>query len=292
MVRPLVHFFLIGGLLFVGKKAVEASVPERPEIIVNVPASADESETEREIRNQILLNEAKRYGWYRTDPIVFTHLVRNMRFIEPQSTEDDITLFGRALALNMQEHDPVVRARLLYRAREALAHVPKDRMPSREELESHRVSHRDRFEREGKVRFEHVFLSGTKRGDDLASDAVAMRAKLQERGDEPPEGLGDPLPGLRSVQSKTVSEIAAGFGEDLADVVDQAVIGAWRGPVRTVYGLHFVRVLEKEPSSLPPLALIEAQVRADRLAEIKEALRKERMAALRKAYVVRVERAR
>lgn len=290
MLRTLLHYFLIGAILFVGKVVFERGGGVSPEITVVMPADATDAQVEKEIRNQILLNEARRYGWYRTDPIVFTHLVRNMRFIEPDSTGDDLELFKRALEMNMQEHDPVVRARLLYRAREALAYVPKNRMPTREDLEQHRVAHEDRFEREGKVRFEHVFLSGTKRGEALPSDAAAMRTQLADRGDAPPEGLGDPLPGLRAVQSSTVAEVKANYGEDLAAVIGEGVIGSWRGPVRSVYGVHFVRVLESEPTSVPALTIIEAEVRADRLSEIKKELRAERMEALRNAYVVHVER--
>ncbi len=290
MLRPLLHFFLIGALLFTGRVVFQGRGGDPPEITVQMSAEATEAQVEKEIRNQILLNEARRYGWYHTDPIVFTHLIRNMRFIEPDSTDDDLTLFKRALEMKMQEHDPVVRARLLYRAREALAHVPKDRMPTRDDLEQHRVAHQDRFEREGKLRFEHVFLSGTKRGEALASDAVAMRTQLADLGDAAPQGLGDPLPGLRAVQSSTASEIKANYGEELSVVVGEGVIGSWRGPVPSVYGVHFVRVLEKEPSSVPALTLIEAEVRANLLSEVRRELSRERMEALREAYVVHVER--
>ncbi|MEM9727147.1 MAG: peptidylprolyl isomerase [Myxococcota bacterium] len=290
MLRPLLSYFLIGALLFAGKALFDRDAGERPEVTVVMPASATPADVEKETRNQILLSEARRYGWYRTDPIVFTHLVRNMRFIEPGTTDDDLTLFDRALAMDMQEHDPVVRARLLYRAREALGFVPEDRKPTREDLEAHRQRHPDRFEREGKVRFEHVFLSGTRRGEALEADAARMRQELDDRGLEPPVGLGDPLPGLRSVQSSTVSQVKNEYGTQLADVIDEGLIGVWRGPASSVYGLHFVRVLEKSPPSLPPFAVIEAEVRADKLAEIQEQLSKERMAALREAYVVHLER--
>ncbi|MGB5810721.1 MAG: peptidylprolyl isomerase [Polyangiales bacterium] len=290
MLKLLLQYFLLGALLFAGRVAVEGARSEPPEIIVRMPVDATGTEVEKEIRNQILLHEARRYGWYRTDPIVFTHLVRNMRFIEPDTEENDSELFARALQMDMQEHDPVVRARLLYRAREALGHVPEDRVPTSAQLDAHRRAHPERFEREGKVRFEHVFLSGTRRGDALQADAAKMRDTLEALGTAPPEGLGDPLPGLRTVQSTTVSELQSSFGADLANVVDEGIIGGWRGPVPSVYGLHFVRVLEKAPVSLPELARIEAEVRADRMGEIQEELSQERMDALRDAYVVHVER--
>lgn len=291
MARALVHYFLLGGLLFGAKALYARSEVEGPEITVRVASDASEAEVEAAIRNAILLNEARRYGWDRRDPVVFSHLVRNMRFIEPETTDDDLTLYKRALDMGMQNHDPIVRARLLYRAGEALKFVPKDRMPTREELEAHVAAHPERFEREGRVRFQHVFLSKTKRGDALASDAKAMRDRLAKLGDEAPSGLGDPLPGVRPEQVATVSKIREDYGPDVARVVAEAVPGVWRGPASSVYGLHFIKVVDSEPSRVPPLEVIGAEVRADRLREIREELRKERMDALRDAYTVHVERA-
>lgn len=291
MLRALLHFFLIGGLLFGAKAIYERNRVEGPEIKVQVAADASEADIEGAVRDAILLNEARRYGWDRTDPVVYTHLVRNMRFIEPDSTDDDLTRFQRAVEMNMQAHDPVVRARLLYRAREALEFVPEDSMPSRQELEAHRQAHGDRFEREGRVRFQHVFLSRSNRRETLAADAREMRKQLSELGDSPAAGLGDPLPGLRPEQSATPSKVKSDYGMELAAIVEEAVAGAWRGPVTSVYGLHFIKVIDTEPSYVPALDVIWAEVRADRLREIREELREERMGALRQAYRVQIERA-
>ena len=290
MLRALLHYFLIGGLLLSAKAFYEGRRDEGPEIAVRVPAAASSGEVEKAVREAILLNEARRYGWDRRDPVVFSHLVRNMRFIEPDSTDDDMTLYERALQMNMHGHDPIVRARLLYRAREALAYVPEDRMPTGDELEAHRAEHSDRFERESRVRFQQVFLSRTKRGDSLSADASQMRERLSTLGGAPPSGLGDPLPGLRSEQLETPSKIEADYGPELARTIADAVVGVWRGPASSVYGLHFVKVIGKEPARVPPLDVIGAEVRADRLREIREELRDERMAALRDAYTVRIER--
>jgi hypothetical protein len=290
MLRTLLNFFLIGGLLFSAKVLYEGSRGEGPEITVRVPTDATHSEVESAIRDAILLNEARRYGWDRRDPIVFRHLVRNMRFIEPESTDEDLALYERALDMNMQAHDPVVRARLLYRAGEALGYVPENRMPTRDQLEAHREAHGDRFEREGRVRFQHVFLSRSKRGAALPADATAMRDELSTLGDGPPRGLGDPLPGLRAEQSATASQIEDDYGAELAQVVEEAAAGSWRGPAASVYGLHFVRVIDKDPAYVPRLEVIAAEVRADRLREIRDELRKERMDALRDAYTVHIER--
>lgn len=89
----------------------------------------------------------------------------------------------------------------------------------------------------------------------------------------------------------TPSQIKDDYGAELARVVEDAVVGVWRGPTGSVYGLHFVKVVAQEPAQVPALGVIAAEVRADRLREIREELRTERMEALRDAYSVRVERA-
>jgi parvulin-like peptidyl-prolyl isomerase len=117
-----------------------------------------------------------------------------------------------------------------------------------------------------------------------------MREQLSMLGDEAPQGLGDPLPGLRLEQSATPSQIKDDYGLELAKAIEEAVPGEWQGPATSVYGLHFVRVIDKDPAYLPELEVIVAEVRADRLREIRDALRIERMDALRGAYTVQVER--
>ena len=207
MLRALLHYFLIGGLLFGGKVLYDRSRVEKPSVTVHVSSNAGDSEIDRATRETILLSEARRHGWDRKDPVVYSHLVRNMRFIEPETADDDATLYRRALDMNMHAHDPIVRARLLYRANEAIRYVTPEQMPDDEELRAHLEKNADRFERPGNVRFWHVFLSGTKRGDQLPSDASEMRGKLSDLEDSPPEGLGDPLPGMRREQSATVREV-------------------------------------------------------------------------------------
>lgn len=290
MLRPLLQYFLIGALLLAGKVAYERGQREAPKISVRVSESASPEELDRATREAILLNEARRRGWDRRDPVVYSHLVRNMRFIEPDSSDDDATLYARAVEMNMQAHDPIVRARLLYRAREALGYIPEDRMPTMAELETHRRTHADRFEREGNVRFQHVFLSGTKRAESLSEDATAMRLELESLGDRSPKGLGDPLPGVRTEQSASPSRVRLQLGEPLALVLVEGAEGVWRGPIQSVYGLHFVRVLEREPKYLPEIGVIGTEVRADLLRELREELRTQRMDALLDEYQVEVER--
>ena len=55
MLRTLLNFFLIGGLLFGAKAFFEGRRVEGPEITVRVPASATPAEVDAAVREAILL---------------------------------------------------------------------------------------------------------------------------------------------------------------------------------------------------------------------------------------------
>lgn len=290
MLRALFHYFLIGGLLFGAKAVYDRGHVEGPTLTVHVAADASPATVERAVREAVLLNEARRQGWDRKDPVVYTHLVRNMRFIEPDATDSDPELYLRALQMNMHRHDPIVRARLLYRANEAIGHVPQEEMPDRDELRRYLEEHHSEFERPGNARFWHVFLSGTKRGDRLSEDASAMRATLDGAADERPKGLGDPLPGLSTEQTATSDEVRIEYGPAFADALADAIVGVWRGPIPSVYGVHFINVREVAPSYVPALDDIAPEVREHYLRGMREELRARRMEELVESYTIEVER--
>ena len=157
MTRRLVHFFAIGATLLV-LEVMSGSAPTR-EAVVRVPAGASEQAVREATDNAILLEEARRYGWHKSDPVVFQHLVRNMKFVEQDDSANAFELFERAIELGMDETDPVVRSRLLHRARKSLAYVPPAQEPSDDDLLAHLKKYPDRFARSPQVRFTHVFLS-------------------------------------------------------------------------------------------------------------------------------------
>ena len=109
MRRALLHFFLIGGLLFGARAVFAPQAVVGPELTVTVPAKATDAEVAAKVDEAILINEARRYGWDRSDPVVFDHLVRNMRFIEPESVDDAFTLRNQDLMTTPARRDEILQ---------------------------------------------------------------------------------------------------------------------------------------------------------------------------------------
>jgi hypothetical protein len=69
----------------------------------------------------------------------------------------------------------------------------------------------------------------------------------------------------------------------------KAPTGAWAGPFRSTYGVHVVRVWERQEGSEPVLASVHERVERDWRLERRRAIDQESRAQRRKRYVIRVE---
>jgi hypothetical protein len=76
------------------------------------------------------------------------------------------------------------------------------------------------------------------------------------------------------------------FGTGVFDSLMDLPEGEWVGPVPTTFGQHLVRVTDKTPSTLPPLADIRDAVLQDWRASLTEQLREERLMAMRARYEI------
>ncbi|MFA5938054.1 MAG: hypothetical protein WC809_01765 [Sinimarinibacterium sp.] len=261
--RPLLHFMVLGALLFTLQRWL---LPEEPlpfddtPIRINAAAIAQLRESwlrdsgraptaaqlqaslQRYIDDEILVREALGRGLGRSDPVVRERLLRNMRFLYPERRVGDDTLLSEAAALGMTRSDPVVRRRLLQAMERRLVDaVPLDAQA----LAAYGERHAARYRPSGRISFRHVFLS-----DDI--DHADPRAALEQlrtgldRGEADAQLAGDAFLLGREFSSWTAAQVGARFGTDfaesLAQASTQAAAGAWIGPLRSVFGWHLVEV--------------------------------------------------
>jgi hypothetical protein len=228
--HPLLHFLLLGALLFAADRA---RAPQAPD-----PRSVDE----------VLLDEALARGYGRTDPIARRRLQRNARFLHPDDPRDDEALLSEAWTLGLQRSDLVVRRRLIQKMRLlAWSRADADE-PGEPELRAAFALRAARWREPARVRISHVYLSRDARGPDLERDARALGPLLEGRAPEAAAGLGDPF--LLGAQLPTLSEaeLAARLGGDLAAAALAAPAGRWSGPARSAYGAHWIWVHERQPA--------------------------------------------
>jgi hypothetical protein len=265
--EPLVHFLLLGGLLFGAWYAFN-----------DQPQLSD--------ANRIVVDEAQvasivatfRRTWLR--PPTRKELAG---LVEDRIKEE--ILYREALALGLDRDDLVIRRRLRQKMEFLNTDLTEPRPPTDAELQAYLDANMDRFRTSGRLSFTQVYLK-----QDEQERATAL---LQRVAGHPPselelETLGDAslLPG--AMQQADMRDLDRIFGSDFAATLLAAPLGRWSGPHVSPYGLHLVYVSEHLPAREPPLGEVRKAVEREWLAQRQRQANERFYRALRARYIVEV----
>jgi hypothetical protein len=198
--------------------------------------------------------------------------------------------YREALAMGLDRDDTIVRRRL----RQKLEFLTDDLVaavdPAEEQLETYLSEHADAFRVPSRLSFRQIYFNQDRRGEQVTRDAESLLARLNGADSEvDTAGFGDSLmlPGKYDQISEI--DVARDFGSGFAVALAELPVGRWSGPVESGFGLHVVRIRERKPGSLPPLAevreAVEREWRHARRKEVGEAFYR----TLRERYVISVE---
>lgn len=252
--EPLLHFALLGALLFALDAAVgagedeahAAASPTAPSRVI----ALDDAQLEP-------LRAAFRRSWKR-DPSA-----DELADLIEEAIADEI-LFREGSALGLERDDAVVRQRVIEKMR-ALARPTETAPPTRAELEAWFAAYPHRFRQAPKVAFEQIYFDGKRRaarGEDVQAAVGAALARVRD-----PNAVGavtgDDFVLSRRWEATPEPQIVNVFGEPFAKRLMTVTIGEWTGPLESQYGLHLVRVSERLAARMPSFEEAETNVRAD-----------------------------
>jgi hypothetical protein len=254
--EPLVHFLVIGALLFVAFQW--RGGPAGSNRIVITPGQIDAIAT----------------GFARTWQRPPTE--QELKGLLDEHVREEVAA-REAMAMGLDRDDTVIRRRLRQKY-EFLAEEGADATPpTQAQLQAWLEANPGRFRSEAQVAFRQVMLSPQKRGGTLEADARKLLEQLARAGPEARiDALGDSLMLPGEVGRTSRSDVVRQFGEPFAAALFELEPGRWAGPVRSGYGLHVVLVREREEGRSPALAevrpLVERDFTADRRRKSLDAL--------------------
>jgi hypothetical protein len=311
---PIVHFVLIGGLLFAGRAAWRAldetptSRVTRALIVLTAqqirqlhagfeqrwgttPTSGQlQALIEQAVEDEVLYREARLLRLDFQDRSVRERLIQKMRAVSVDPRRSEEELYREAVALGLDE-DLVIQ-RLLRQKMRLLLQQDSDGTPLRDQdMRQYMERHRDRFVQPATVTFSHVFLSSRVRGDRLQEETEAALAYLRARS-LPPEAtdeLSDPFPLGRRFQAHDRRGVARQFGESFATQIFELAPQIWSGPIASPFGRHLVWVHEQVPEHMPALDAVRQPVVYAVMAERAAMRLASGLQRLRRLYDIRVE---
>jgi peptidyl-prolyl cis-trans isomerase C len=260
--EPLLHFILIGLVLFAGYSVLH-------------PKSEATSES-----NRIVLTP---------DDLVqmsVTWLAQGRAPPTPEQMQNLIELKVReevlsreAIALGLDKDDTIVKRRLAQKMEFLAEGAAVDNDPSADTLRAWFKDNEQRFALLPRVSFHHLYFSSDRHDEHAREAAVhALGEVAGKPGDsKDAAALGDPFMYQDYYGDRSFDELAKLFGLNFARALVSLKPGSWQGPVESGYGWHVIFVDSSTPGRVPAFEEIEQDIKSDWIAD-------QRMQAKAKAY--------
>ena len=276
--KPWLHFLLLGLTLFVGgqrlfpepKPVLGPPNPERLSAMVEnytrfapdgVSLALFEQFIDTELRDELLFREALNRDLHYRDAAVEQRIIRNMRFLDGNTTANERELIEQGYALRLHLTDEVIRRRLVQIMERLILATRPNPAPTAEEVAERYQQKLDSWREPARYTFNHVFLS-----TDRVAEMPALMSQIDAENLSPDAArlLGAPFLSGYAFRRQSPEQMTRVFGAEFAEQVSvtEVLADAWIGPVSSVFGQHYVYIEAFEPSRT--LALEEVSVRIER----------------------------
>ena len=265
--EPLLHFLMIGGLIFLLFAATDDRDQTPTEVIVITPERIDQ------------LAAGFNAVWTRipTDDEIDA-------LIEGEIREE--VYYREALALGLDRDDAIVRRRLRQKMEFLLDTGAYLQEPDEGELEAYFAANEDFYRRGLRLAFEQVYLGEAPEKETIESSLDAL---LSDPPIDPSTfGESSLLPPQLGLSPRNA--VDAVFGKGFFDLVLELSPGEWAGPIASAYGVHLVRILERLPARTPPLEEIRDTVLRNWMEAKTREIRELDYAERRKHFIVDIRR--
>ena len=242
--EPLVHFLLLGALIFVAFKFISSETSASGKIVI----------TQGRIES---LETAFSRTWRRPPTAgELEGLIRD--YVREE-------VFAReAVALGLDKDDTIIRRRLRQKLEFVSEDVADHAEPTDEQLRAYLTEHADAFRGDRRFTFRQVYLDPQRRGANLGRDAAQLLAQLRGAGSKAEIAtLGDSLMLEHEFRALPASEAVKQFGEKFAAKLGGMPAGRWQGPIESGFGVHLVFMAERTDGPMPALDDIRPAVRRE-----------------------------
>jgi hypothetical protein len=238
--EPLLHFIIIGGLLFLL-------------YVVNNEPDTRSSDTIVITSQRISQIESGFNSVWKRSPDS-----KELKNLIEQEVRSEV-YYRDALALGLDKNDAIVRRRLRQKM-EFLTDTGTYRQePSENELKAFHKDHITRYQINPQLAFEHVYLGAN-------PSPTAIKSLLDKLQADPAQDLTDlgersRLPAqMRLSRPMAIDNV---FGGQVFEQLAALPPGIWSGPVLSNYGSHLARTLDSVSSSTPLFETIRDQLIKD-----------------------------
>ncbi len=269
--EPLLHFLLIGVLLF-GLFAVINKDSAGPTNRIAI-TRADIEQLQSLFQRQ----------WQRSPTPQELQALIDGRIREE-------VLYREALAMGLEKDDVIVRRRLAQKTEFLITDVTDPSQVDDKDLMAFYEKHPERYARDVKLSFRHIYFNPEQRGKQLLDEANATLNTLRTTrvGIDAPKPDGDRFMLPSRYQLTSASDIARDFGRAFADTLVTLDPDSWQGPIESGYGVHLVYIQHRETTGRRPFSEVHEMVKNDYLYELRQKRSAEIVQKLKSRYTITI----
>ena len=271
--EPLVHFLVLGGLLFAwfewkggGSGPGSTRIAITPGLVEHLASGFSRT-------------------WQRSPTDT------ELKGLVDDHVKEEIAV-REATSMGLDRGDAIVRRRLRQKMEFLVEDAVDAAPPTDAELEAWLERHPEVFRAEPQVGLRQVYVNAGRRGASSVAEAQRLLERLQADGPQARiDTLGDASMLPRELPLGPLPEVARAFGTGFATRVAAMEPGRWSGPVESPYGLHLVLVTGRVAPAPPALADVRPLVERELVAERRRAQLQALYERLLARYTVTVEMA-
>jgi len=264
--EPLVHFLLIGAVLFGIYSFMQAG----------------QSKEIRVTRDELAqLTRPYQSQWHRLPTPQDLD-----RMVEGKIQQE--ILYREAVAMGLDKDDEIVKRRMAQKMQSRAEDMAAAREPTSAELRAWYEKNSALFGQPPRVSFRHLYFSPDRRGARAREDAASALAKLAGQPEDAniAGSLADPFMSQEYYRDRAPESLSKEFGPQFALAVAKLAPGSWQGPIESAFGWHLVFLDTVTPGRVPAFEEIEPGVKTAWLAEQKTLAWQKAYREMRAKYTV------
>ena len=264
--EPLLHFFVLGALLFALyglRNRDEMKSPDR--VVVD------------QVRVDALANQFGQV-WKRPPT------VGELQGLVDTWVRDEI-LYREGMAAGMDKGDSMIRRRVAQKMADMSEGMAAD-VPTEAELQTWLEAHAGDYRIEPRYSLRQIYFDPQRHGQEMR-DAIDRTLTAIRQGRKLDIRDATLLPS--TLEDAPAREVGRVFGEAFVDALHGLPQGEWHGPIRSGYGLHIVRIDALMPGRAATLAEVRQAVERDIMKSRSDTMAKSFYDALRTRYTVVID---
>lgn len=268
--EPLVHFLLIGAILFAVYSYLQSDTRSNPQRFL---VSAGKIEHLASLFTRT---------WQRPPTRV------ELEGLIDDYVREEIA-YREGMKMGLDEDDTIIRRRIRQKLDFIADDLGSQIEPTEEQLTTFLNENPDIYRIDPRITFQQVFLDPDRHAVDLQESMAKLLNTLQSDPTAAAEQLGDQTLLEYQNTDRTKRDVASNFGPRFAEEIVKLPLQQWHGPIRSSYGVHAVYITERTEGRLPTLNEVRDLVRRDWEQKHRKDLIESFYQGLMKKYEVAIE---